>query len=177
LSPHRFRLLRRLFDRAPLWIGPGMMSWAVLCFFALMLASILLAPDPWPWRSAAFPLAIAAICGLLSLAETAVARIPFLRSRCAPRGVLDLGLETDLPAHRVRAKANAALAWFAALIGGIAVAGFHVAVPVFTAAYLRLVTRANWLATGLYAGGIWLVLFVLFDRMMQVRWPAPLIAP
>jgi hypothetical protein len=167
--------VRRLFSIVPLWITPRAMSWAVLAFFSGMLLSVLLAEKPWPWRSAVFPVMVAATCILLAVVEAAVANIPALRRRYAPSAVLDLGLTTDLSDGEVKWRSNAAIAWMLFLFAGVVVVGFHVIVPVFILVYLRWVAQANWSACLTYAAITWVVIFVFFDRMMEVRWPSPLI--
>ena len=54
------------------------------------------------------------------------------------------------------------------LIAGIILFGFHIAVPVFLIAFLRLQAKANWrLTLGLTAFAV-AVLFIVFERFLRM---------
>ena len=58
--------------------------------------------------------------------------------------------------------------YFLALIAGIILFGFHVAVPVFLIAFLRLQAKASWrLTLGLTALAV-AVLFIVFERFLRM---------
>jgi hypothetical protein len=168
--------VRSIFRHLTFWVAPRGMSWFVLAFFVAMLFSILLAPQPWPSRSAIFPVFVAGVAIFIAVLETAVANIGALRSRFAPRGVLDLSFTSDLDEGDVKQRSNAAIGWLIFLTGGAVLVGFHLIVPIFMIAYLRFMARASWLATLIYTAVTWVVVFVVFARMMEVRWLRPVIA-
>ena len=163
------------FRKVPLWFSPRMMSWAVLVFFAIALLSILYPAKPWPARSAIFPIGIVVFALILSVAEIAIAKIGHLNSKYAPTKVLDLGLPDDVDPTTVVERSNAAVLWMVFLVVGFAIIGFQATVIVFTSAYLRVMARASWRATILYAAGTWLLIFVGFEAMISIPWPKPLI--
>ena len=66
------------------------------------------------------------------------------------------------------------LLWIAALVGGILLIGFHVTLPLFTAGY-AFAYGARWrlaLLLGALAEGY---LYLVFDELLHVLWPEPLL--
>jgi len=58
--------------------------------------------------------------------------------------------------------------YFLALIAGIVLFGFHIAVPVFLVAFLRVQAKASWrLTLGLTAFAV-AVLFIVFERFLRM---------
>jgi hypothetical protein len=67
-----------------------------------------------------------------------------------------------------------ALLWFAGFFVALAVLGAILAVPLFAAAYLLVEGRVHpvWAVT--YAAGLWVLLFVGFDRVLELSLPTGL---
>ena len=162
-------------SKVPLWISPRMMSWAVLAFFTIALLTILFPAKPWPVRSAIFPTGIVLLALVLSVFEIAIAKIAHLNARFAPHKVLDLGLPDDVDKTQVVEKSNGAVLWLVSLVVGFAIIGFQATVIIFTCAYLRVMARASWRATLLYTAATWVLIFVVFEAMISIPWPKPLI--
>jgi hypothetical protein len=60
-------------------------------------------------------------------------------------------------------------AYFVAFIGGVLLFGFHVAVPILVAVYLRLEARLSALVAGLAAAGFTLAVYLMFERLLEFR--------
>jgi hypothetical protein len=59
--------------------------------------------------------------------------------------------------------------YFMAYIGGVLLFGFHVAVPILVAVYLRLEARLSALVAGLAAAGFTLAVYLMFERLLEFR--------
>lgn len=163
------------FNKIPLWFSPRMMSWAIFVFFALALLTILFPDRPWPARSAIFPLGIVSVALVLSAAEIAIAKIPYLQARFAPTGVLDLGLPDDVDETKVVGRSNAAILWLVSIVAGFALVGFEVTVILFVAVYLRVMAKAPLLTTVIYTAATWAAIFVGIESLISIPWPTPLV--
>jgi hypothetical protein len=64
-----------------------------------------------------------------------------------------------------------ALAWFAGFFLALAFLGAVVAVPLFAAVYLVAVGRVHLAWALVYAAALWVVLFVGFDRVLELSLP------
>lgn len=159
----------------PLWPTPAMMSWFVLAFFVLAMLTILFPDRPWPARSAIFPTWTVGIALVLSVIEIAIAKVPYLNTRFGPKRVLDLGLPDDVDPETVVERSNAAFLWLTAIILGFVLVGFQLTVIVFTFVYMRVMARASLLVSAIYTAASWVLIFVVFEAMISIPWPRPLL--
>jgi putative tricarboxylic transport membrane protein len=60
--------------------------------------------------------------------------------------------------------------WFAGIIAATWIAGQLVALPLFSLAYLILVARVSWLYAGIYSATAFFVLYIMFDKIINVIW-------
>jgi hypothetical protein len=73
-------------------------------------------------------------------------------------------------AERTRRTAQIA-AWIAGIFLAIYLVGFQIAVPLAAVAYLRVMAREAWLASGIVAGLCWGLVFGIFDRVLHIPLP------
>ena len=75
----------------------------------------------------------------------------------------------------VARKATGFLAWLLGLFFGTILFGFFISIPLFTILYLRYQAKEGWpLSIGLTLGTY--VFFVgLFDKILHIVWPSPLV--
>jgi putative tricarboxylic transport membrane protein len=77
--------------------------------------------------------------------------------------------EAVRPGPRQRGIARMCL-WLAGIVAVTWIAGQLVALPLFAFAYLTLVARMSWLYAALYAGAMFLILYLMFDKTINVIW-------
>jgi hypothetical protein len=65
-----------------------------------------------------------------------------------------------------------ALAWFVAFFVGLYVLGVFITVPAFAFLYLRIVGRAGWIGSAIYAAAAGGLIWFVFDRLLLVPMPA-----
>ncbi|MEQ8447174.1 MAG: tripartite tricarboxylate transporter permease [Pelagibacterium sp.] len=89
------------------------------------------------------------------------------------RGIyMDIGSEKDDLGNRlVLSRAAQFFGWFLLFMGLMAVIGLIPTIPVFVIAYLRFHAREPWRLTVLYAAGVTLFVYVVFDQLIRVFWP------
>lgn len=93
------------------------------------------------------------------------------------RGIyMDLAADDDGAERRiVLYRAVQFLGWFLLFMGLMAVIGLIPTIPVFVIAYLRIYAREGWKTTLLYAAGVTLFVYVVFDQLIHVFWPSTLV--
>lgn len=147
------------------------MPWLMLVLFAFTLVTA------WDFsdRIRFFPLS-AGFLGLgLAVVELLTPHVPFLRRRFLPERVMDLAFESDMLETVAGQRATHALGWVLALLVGIYLLGFHVALMAFMVVYLRRMAAAAWTTALLTAAGTGLLIFGVLDRLLHVPWPDPVI--
>jgi hypothetical protein len=135
----------------------------------------------WPFEARLLPQAISlagiVICALLLFGETAWAG-----ARQSPDNGDGAGAHMDLVTdygalsqRQVLARALGFFLWiFAVLLGGY-LFGLVPVLVVSTCAFLRLFARESWMTTLLASAGLFLFVWLLFDRVVHVAWPATLV--
>jgi Tripartite tricarboxylate transporter TctB family len=58
--------------------------------------------------------------------------------------------------------------WLAIFFGGILAFGFFYAGPIIVAAYLRFAERESWRTTVIAGVAAWLILYVVFDKLLSL---------
>ena len=139
-----------------------------LCFVALLASAVSLSLE-WPLRSALIVYSLAGVGIPLALLQVGLDLVRIRRHR-----TLAAAPEAPAGAPDVLRRTAEVLLWIAVLVGGIILIGFHVTLPLFTAAY-AFVYGARWhvaLLLGALAEGY---LYLVFDQLLHVLWPEPLL--
>lgn len=126
----------------------------------------------WPKHSRFFVLAIA-IPGLL------LTVILFVRERwwsgserrSASPAYADTPLDADVPAGIIHRRMLNVFGWIFFLFGLIWLAGFEIAVPIFTFVYLKFQARESFWVSGLLCGAMIVLIVGVFDLILHVPWP------
>lgn len=58
--------------------------------------------------------------------------------------------------------------YFIGLVAGVLLFGFWLTIPVFLVIFLRLHERENWRFVLTLTGAAWLIIFVIFDRLLSI---------
>ena len=82
-----------------------------------------------------------------------------------------------LPPEAVRHRTLSIIGWIAGCFLAIWLLGFSYAVPLFIFVYLKLEAREGWLMTVVVTFLSWLFFYMLFERMLNVPFPDPLLLP
>jgi TctA family transporter len=130
--------------------------------FAVVAAYVLYSASAWPFRAAVFPLVTGSLLLVLSVVKLCA------RERRADASDAEL---PDAVAVASRAEWLRALAWLAAFFVLLRVAGALIAVPLFTVAYLLMVSRASPILAGGYALASWAFVYGLFGRLLRIPLP------
>ena len=136
-----------------------------LCFVALLAWAVSLSLD-WPLRSALIVYSLAGVGIPLALLQIVLDVLRIRESRSA-------GTVPAMAPDTIRRTAETLL-WIAALVGGIILVGFHVTLPLFTAGY-ALTYGARWRVAVLLAALMEGYLLLIFDELLHVLWPEPLL--
>ena len=67
-----------------------------------------------------------------------------------------------------RWRAFVLFAWIAGFILIVFLLGFPIAVPLFMFSYLKIQSRTGWLQSVGLAGGAWVFLYILFQRLVYL---------
>lgn len=89
------------------------------------------------------------------------------------RGIqMDLGSDTgDLDQRTVLFRAAQFFGWFLLFMGLMALIGLIPTIPVFIFLFMRLFAKESLRMTLLYAAGVTLFVYVVFDQLIRVFWP------
>jgi hypothetical protein len=148
--------------------GLGNIGFTVF-IIAVLLGAVYIARD-WPLRSAMIVYWLAGIGGGLALLQM------ILDLRSAPWSDLRAG-DTALTAGGVGESAarTAVIAlWILGLVAAVVLAGFHVVLPGFVIVYVRYY-KGSWTAALLQAVLVEAFVVVVFDWLIGVLWPTPLL--
>ncbi len=93
------------------------------------------------------------------------------------RGIyMDLASEEDSNIGYVLMRGAIFFGWFLLFLGLMALIGLIPTVPIVIIAFMRLEGREPWKLTLIYAACVTLAIWLIFDRLMHVPWPATVIA-
>jgi hypothetical protein len=143
--------------------------------FGLILAAIciyfLWASLKWPSGAALLP-RTASVFGLVMLVGYGVSSVRDAKSGKVQGRILDVGrLETAEGDHQaVRGRLIIAIGSILALVLGLWVLGFHIAIPVYLLAYLIFIGKVPWWRAVLAAVIFELILVGLYDNVIHVSW-------
>lgn len=92
-----------------------------------------------------------------------------------PVDLMDLPVDHDVPPREVAIRASKIFGWILGLFAGSYVVGFLIAVPMFVFLYIAIRSRPSWWTTLAITLVIVVVVFGIFDQIIHVPWPRPLI--
>jgi len=92
-----------------------------------------------------------------------------------PVALMDLPVDHDVPPREVAVRAGKIFGWIFGLFVGSYVIGFLIAVPMFVFLYIAIRSRPSWWTTFAITLVIVGVVFGIFDQIIHVPWPRPLI--
>ncbi len=78
---------------------------------------------------------------------------------------------SDLPAHVVRRRTLQTFAMLAALMLGVWLLSFQLAVPLFLLVTLRVMARSSWLVAAAWMIALELLIVVVFGDIAHIAWP------
>jgi hypothetical protein len=120
----------------------------------------------WPLKAALFPLVMGIPLLVLALAQLALD----LRRKPATADdpVLDLARPADVAPALARRRTLAIFAWMAGFVALVVLAGFPLAVPLFTFGYLALQGGVGWGLSLALAAAAWGFFHALFERLLRL---------
>jgi hypothetical protein len=146
-------------SKASLILGTGIM--------VIAGAAVILAMD-WPWKAKLFPLVIGIPVFCMATAEVAWGLLdPAARSEA-----MEFRLSGQAPGGAAGRRTLLAIGWLIGFLAAIALLVYPVAVPLLVFLYLKLEGREGWIFSGVFAGVVWAVFFVVFDRLLHLPFPA-----
>lgn len=166
--------------RAPPWgtvpvsrrnVWPAVFTAALLALAAAAVLSAL----GWTPRARLFPLAVAIPMGVLLLWQFGLDVVRVVRPGTVAQGegTVDIPVDKSVPMDVVVRRALEALGWLLGLTAGLVLFGFLVAMPVFVCVYLAVRARERLAGVAIGTGFILVILVVVFNQILNVRWPRP----
>jgi hypothetical protein len=133
---------------------------------AAVAACAVASASAWPAKAALFPL----VMGIPLLALALVQLVLDLRRRpaTAEAPALDLAPAADVAPELARWRTLAIFAWMAGFIALVVLAGFPLAVPLFTFAYLALQDDVGWGLALALAAAAWAFFHAVFERLLRL---------
>jgi putative tricarboxylic transport membrane protein len=151
----------------------GVADVVIAAIFVIAASGALNAARAWPFRAAVFPLAAGAVLFVCALIEVVGRALTARHPAVAETDGEGPPYESDdnVLSTASRRELLTAGAWMAAFFVTLRLAGALVAVPLFTLVYLLVSSRESLILSGSYALGLWLFVYGLFDRLLNVRLP------
>jgi hypothetical protein len=84
---------------------------------------------------------------------------------------VDLNMSTGLVARRTAGY----FGWLLGLFFGIWIFGFFISIPLFAFLYLKLQAKEGWLVSSALTLGVFVFFIGLFDQVLHILWPDPLL--
>jgi hypothetical protein len=134
----------------------------------------------WPFETALFPLAIGVpvlVLALFQLGKDALA-LSLGQSQegsLVQESIPDVPTDRSVPFHLVAKRAGAFYGSAIGLYLLVLIVGFHAAAVFFLVGFLRFYGQASWSLVLLLTAGVLLLMVGLFDQLLHVPWPEPLI--
>ncbi len=149
-------------------------------FFLVLLAAAVATAWQWPFATGLFPLTIAVPVVVVALAQLVMDA--FLKGD-ADEGnkqrerIRDIEVDRSVPASLVARRAGGFYLCALGFLAAILLIGFTPAVPLFLVLYLRLISQAGWIVTLALTGLLTGLVLGVFDAILHVPWPDPLLGP
>ncbi len=130
----------------------------------------------WPLGTRLFPWVVGIpvlVLSVLQIAlETYQARRP---GKQANRDTGDLQVDWSMSSRVVARRAASYFGWLFGLFFTIWLFGFFVAIPAYAFLYLKLQAKEGWLTSLALTLGVFFFFIGLFDQILHIPWPTPLL--
>jgi len=88
--------------------------------------------------------------------------------------ILDTGFDEEgLSRRLIMIRTLRLTAWFSGMLAAIWLVGYHVAVPMFVFFYLVVFGESKWWGAAIAAATFFLIIYGLFDLVLDTEWPEP----
>lgn len=145
------------------------------CVITVAAGAVYTARD-WPLGTRLFPWFVGIPVLVLSLAQVAVEIYHAIKSgENKNEETGDLQVDWSMSAGLVAYRAAGYFGWLLGLFFGIWLFGFFISVPLFAFLYLKLQAKEGWLVSSALTLGVFVFFIGLFDQILHVLWPDPLL--
>lgn len=146
-------------------------------FAVAVFTYVAFAARNWPPGSRLFPWAVAIPMALLSLVQLGVElyRSGTHADRDEKPYTGDLQVDWNVDTSVVRRNAANFFAWLLGLVLAVWLIGFFFSVPLFTFLYLKVQAREKWLLSLALSASTLVFLVGVFELILHVPWPQPLL--
>lgn len=87
----------------------------------------------------------------------------------------DLQVDWSIDRGTVARRAATYFGWLLGLFFGIWLFGFFLAIPIYAFFYLKLQAKEGWLLSSALTLGVFIFFIGLFDQILHIPWPIPLL--
>ncbi len=130
----------------------------------------------WPLGTGLFPWFIGIPVFVLALVQLALDLYRASRPESGKNTETgDLQVDWSLDNRIVAWRAMSYFGWLWGLFFGVWLFGFFISIPVFSFLYLRLQAKEGWLLCSTLTLGACVFLVGLFDQLLHIAWPQPLL--
>lgn len=130
----------------------------------------------WPLGTRLFPLVVGVPVLALALIQLALEFYQALRpGQSNNEETGDLQVDWSMTTAVVARRAGAYFGWLLAFFFGVWLFGFFVAVPLYAFLYLKIQAQESWLVSLALTLGIYVFFIGLFDQILHIAWPNPLL--
>lgn len=130
----------------------------------------------WPLGTRLFPWVVGIPVLVLSLVQVALeiyqARRP---GKQAKRDTGDLQVDWSMSTGVVARRAADYFGWLLGLFLGIWIFGFFLTIPIYAFLYMKLQAKEGWMASLALTLGVFIFFIGLFDQILHIPWPIPLL--
>ncbi len=142
----------------------------ILTFYAIFTAR------DWPLGTGLFPWFIGIPAFVLALVQLAIDLYHATRPEKEKNTETgDLQVDWSLDNRIVARRAMSYFGWLWGLFFGVWLFGFFISIPVFSFLYLKLQAKEGWLLSSALTLGAFVFLIGLFDQILHILWPQPLL--
>lgn len=149
-------------------------------FFLLLIAGAVASAWQWPFATGLFPLTIGIPVLFVALGQLVKDIVLWrkghdaLGARSVQR-IRDIEVDRTIPTNLAVKRAGCFYLNALGFLALILLVGFPLAVPIFTAGYLRLFSRAGWILTAVLTALMVALVLGVFDNILNVPWPESLL--
>jgi hypothetical protein len=130
----------------------------------------------WPLGTRLFPWVVGVPVLALSLVQIGLELYQALRPEQTNKVETgDLQVDWGMTTTVVAQKAGAYFGWLLALFFGVWIFGFFVAIPLYAFLYLKIQAQEGWIASLTLTLGVCIFFVGLFDQILHIAWPNPLL--
>jgi hypothetical protein len=148
-----------------------------LCMM-MVFSYVVVSARGWPLGSRLFPWFVGISMLVLTLIQSALELCQSARPESPEEDqeTGDLQVDWTIGTRLVVRRVSIIFGWLVGLFLGIWLFGFFIAVPLFVLLYLKFQGREGWLLSFSLTLAALLFLIAVFDQILHVPWPHPLIA-